>query len=424
MTTSTSDTTIYPADNPDNDTGRGYSAVARLLHWLVAGGIVLQFVLGERAEEAGLRQDLPGQLAALAQHKSVGITVLGLAILRVCWRFIAPPSGAIATTYPTGAPLRRARLAMTMHVALYALLFFLPLSGWLMSSASGYSVSWFNLAQLPDLIGPGEDAKALLQTLHHWAGKALLVLAIGHILAAFKHWLFDKDDVMRRMGNPAGVLVFASTIVAGIAITWPKESPQPHRQPAITSELLPAAPATAARLTVEKELPLWNVHKQDSYIRFRAQQAGADFTGEWTGFNADIRFAANALQDSSATVRIDASMLATNDQERDEILAGLDWFDSASFTTVIFAADQIQATADGFSTEATLKLRGTNYPVEFNFTVSSTKNLHTLRGSARLDRLDLNLGTIEWADTDWVGQFVEVEVQLQADTYQQSEEAN
>ena len=48
MTTSTSDTTIYPADNPDNDTGRGYSAVARLLHWLVAGGIVLQFVLGAK----------------------------------------------------------------------------------------------------------------------------------------------------------------------------------------------------------------------------------------------------------------------------------------------------------------------------------------------------------------------------------------
>lgn len=433
MTTSTTGSASSLSNRPEP----GYSSVSRLLHWLVAAGIVLQFMLGERAEEAAVNGDLPAQLAALAQHKSIGITVLGLALMRVIWRAVMPVQlPPLATT--TSALLSQERLAKLMHIALYALLFFLPLSGWLMSSASGYSVSWFNLAQLPDLIGPSESAKELLQTLHNGAGKLLFVLAVGHLLAALKHWFIDKDGVMGRMGNPAGAVVFVATIAAGVAFTWPGDTtpanpssrPDPDSpsltQKSAVSVATPPAPEgssaegepTSANPEPVNALPdQWNLHADDSYIRFTAQQAGADFTGEWERFTAAIRFDANDLANSSARVTIDATALETNDEERDEILAGLDWFDSENFGTVIFSADNFKPTSSGFSTPGTLTVRGASYPVTFDFAVDSEENFHTLTGTARLDRLELQLGTIDWLDTEWVSQFVHVEVRVQADTY-------
>ena len=75
-----------------------YDAVARLLHWLVAGMIVLQFVLAKMAEAADEDGSKFRQLVLLANHKSVGITILAVAALRLGWRFFRPPpaNGAMA----------------------------------------------------------------------------------------------------------------------------------------------------------------------------------------------------------------------------------------------------------------------------------------------------------------------------------------
>lgn len=406
-----------------------YSGVSRALHWLVAGGIALQFILGERAEEAAANGDLPGQLAALAQHKSIGITVLGLALLRLLWRLVQPPTPALST------PTRQHQLARLMHIALYGLLFFMPVSGWLMSSASGYSVAWFNLAQLPDLIAPSESSKTLLQTLHNGASKLLLVLAIGHIVAALKHWLIDKDAVMSRMGGPLSTLLFVATLAIGIAYTWPTPQASPAAQLAVQPEPVGAAVSIAAEAPESVEAPeptelpgtdhttlpllslppLWRINPADSHIRFTAQQAGADFTGEWQKFSAVIRFNANDLANSSAEVTIDATSVATNDSERDGILAGFDWFDSGNHPQVVFSTDTFRPTIEGFTTAATLKLRDASYPINFNFSVQSDANARTLTGNARLDRLALKLGVMEWLDTEWVGQFVDVQVHVEAE---------
>ena len=120
------------------------------MHWLIAALIVIQFTL------AYLADDLPigaHKLALLARHKSFGMTVLMLAILRLLWRLgHAPPP------LPSGmTPLER-RLARGTHMAFYVLLFAMPLTGWLMSSAKSYSVSWFGLFTWPNLIGKNETA--------------------------------------------------------------------------------------------------------------------------------------------------------------------------------------------------------------------------------------------------------------------------
>jgi cytochrome b561 len=115
-------------------------------------------------------------------------------VLRLLWRLKNP-----APELPSGmTPLER-RLARGTHIAFYVLLFAMPLTGWLMSSAKNYSVSWFGLFTWPDLIGKNEHAFDLLRSTHHLLGKVLFAIAVLHILAALKHHFWNKDDVLRRM---------------------------------------------------------------------------------------------------------------------------------------------------------------------------------------------------------------------------------
>jgi cytochrome b561 len=176
---------------PSRSSPLRYGAVAQVFHWLIAALIVTQFVLANMAD------DLPigiHKLALLARHKSFGMTVLMLAILRLLWRLKnSPPE------LPSGmTPLER-MLARATHMAFYVLLFAMPLTGWMMSSAKNYSVSWFGLFTWPNLIGKNETAFDFLRSTHHILSDVLFVIAVLHILAALKHHFWNKDDVLLRM---------------------------------------------------------------------------------------------------------------------------------------------------------------------------------------------------------------------------------
>lgn len=176
---------------PSGNLSTRYGAVAQSFHWLIAALIVTQFVLANWAA------DLPigaHKLGLLARHKSFGMTVLMLAVLRLLWRLTHRPP-----ELPAGMSLWERRLARATHVAFYVLLFAMPLTGWLMSSAKNYSVSWFGLFTWPNLIGKDETAFNVLRTTHHLLGGALLTLAVLHVLAALKHHFWNRDDVLRRM---------------------------------------------------------------------------------------------------------------------------------------------------------------------------------------------------------------------------------
>lgn len=176
---------------PNQSSATRYSAVAQGFHWIIAGLIVTQFTLAWMADDLplGMRK-----LALLARHKSFGMTVLMLAVLRLLWRlFNRPPE-------LPGHMSRPERLAArATHILFYALLFAMPLTGWLMSSAKNYSVSWFGLFTWPDLIGKNDRAFELLKTTHETLSWLLFGLAILHILAALKHHFWDKDTVLTRM---------------------------------------------------------------------------------------------------------------------------------------------------------------------------------------------------------------------------------
>jgi cytochrome b561 len=176
---------------PNQNRPTRYSVVAQGFHWLIAALIVVQFTLAWSANylPIGARK-----LERLAQHKSFGMTILMLAVLRLLWRlFHRPPA------LPPGMTEIERTLARATHVLFYVLLFVMPLTGWMMSSAKNYSVSWFNQFTWPNLIGPDEQAFNLLKSTHHMLSWLLFAVALLHILAALKHHFWNKDDVLKRM---------------------------------------------------------------------------------------------------------------------------------------------------------------------------------------------------------------------------------
>jgi len=175
---------------PARNTPVRYGLVAQGLHWIVAGLLIVQLTLARIAD--GLPLGLE-KLAVLARHKSFGITILALAALRLAWRlFDRPPP-------PPTMPRWQFIASRATHAAFYVLLFAMPLTGWLMSSASNYPVSWFGLAQLPDLVAPDPDLKHLLEEIHETLARLLIGLALLHIAAALKHQFIDRDGLLTRM---------------------------------------------------------------------------------------------------------------------------------------------------------------------------------------------------------------------------------
>ncbi|MEL7240419.1 MAG: cytochrome b, partial [Planctomycetota bacterium] len=217
-----------------------YGGVARFFHWSIAGLIVLQYVLaklGEVAEDDGERLRA---LALLANHKSVGMTVLALAVLRVSWRFVKTPP-----RLPESMPNWQQTASHVSHWSLYALIFAMPISGWLLSSAAAYSVSWFGVFTWPDLIEPSKAWRSAMHSTHDILGKLLFAVAVLHIVAACKHHFLDRDDVLRRMSSAVSYSLFAVVIVAGV-VTLARVG---GSKPAAAAD--PATPAVAE--TVEAE---------------------------------------------------------------------------------------------------------------------------------------------------------------------------
>ncbi len=388
-----------------------YHFLSQTLHWLVAGLIVVQFVLAKFAESAADTGSAVLELALLANHKSVGITVLALVIVRLIWRHSTPPPQLPAT-------MRRWQMLASRisHWVLYGLIILLPLSGWLMSSASAYSVSWFGFIQLPDFVAPDPGKKAIFQQLHGFMATALFVVAIVHIFAALKHHLIDKDGVLTRMTSAAGIGLFV--IVAGLGI-WLLGNIGPD-----SGEIDSAAPANLEEAIVDipislsvgsSKLPQWQINYADSFIHFIGDQAGASFSGNWQSWSAVLFFDEQALQDSLFDVTINTAEVDTQDTDRDVTLADPEWFDVMTFPEASYRANQFTRIGIGhFAAEGVLTIKDTATPVVLNFSVETNGTHRVLVGNAEVSRTTLGVGTGEWADASSVSDRVSIDVRVAA----------
>ncbi len=382
-----------------------FSNSAKFLHWSVAALIVTQYVLAKLAERAEHLDDTLNQLALLANHKSVGMTVLFLAIVRVGIRLTHKPPAL-----PNAMPNWQKTASQISHLLLYGFLFALPVTGWLMSSAKAYSVSWFNLFAFPNLVEPAESLAQQLQTTHSYLADALVVVAVLHILAALKHHFLDKDDVLKRMAGVGSWALFI--IVALLAISTLGRFITPSSE---TTEQITTVNSSNEAFQLSK-LPLWNIDYSNSYIRFSGDQAGAPFSGEWQSWKADIQFDASALASARFDVRIAVDHVFSNDEERDSTIRSTEFFDTAQFPEATFQANHFKPSEQGYEALGQLTMKGFSSNANLKFGVNEVDGKVILDGTAVLDRLSWNIGSGDWADTSWVGQDVSVEVRVIANT--------
>ncbi len=176
-----------------------YDRVALLLHWLTAlavfGLLGLGFVMTSLPPASSL------QFQLFQWHKSVGISVLALTLLRLAWRLLYRPPAL-----PAAMPVWEKLAAEANHVLLYALLLLMPLCGWALVSVARFNVPtvlygvlpWPHLpvlATLPDKA----PVETLMRRLHDAGGWLLVALLALHIGAALRHHWLLGDDVLRRM---------------------------------------------------------------------------------------------------------------------------------------------------------------------------------------------------------------------------------
>jgi len=171
-----------------------WGAVAKAFHWIIALGILVNIGLGLWAHGLPLS---PRKLEAFYWHKSVGLTLLWLVVLRVLWRFTNP-----APRLPTSMPRWERIGAHASHLLLYLLMLALPLSGWVINSAANFPLDLYGVLPVPDLVpkGPNEAfIEDVAKAVHYWIFVAMSVLLTLHVLAALKHHVIDRDHVLRRM---------------------------------------------------------------------------------------------------------------------------------------------------------------------------------------------------------------------------------
>jgi cytochrome b561 len=168
-----------------------WGPVSQLFHWLIVAMILAMGTVGLVMTEM---RNSPDKVQLYHLHKSFGITLLVLVALRLAWRLFAGRPLPVP-----GTPHWQERIASLTHGALYALLFAIPLSGWLFNSAAGFPLRWFGLFNLPALTAKDQALRETAGEVHELLFWALIALAVVHAGAAVYHHLFQHDATLARM---------------------------------------------------------------------------------------------------------------------------------------------------------------------------------------------------------------------------------
>lgn len=169
---------------------QSFGIISILLHWLMAVLIIGLFILGEYMVDLDYYD--VWYKTAPDIHRSIGVIVALLLIIRLAWR--------LSSIYPEiiGKPWEKI-LAIWIHRLFYALIISIIISGYLMTTADGQAVSVFSWFDIPALLYDYENQEDIAGEIHEWLTHILIILVALHSLAALKHHFFNRDNTLRRM---------------------------------------------------------------------------------------------------------------------------------------------------------------------------------------------------------------------------------
>jgi cytochrome b561/polyisoprenoid-binding protein YceI len=428
-----------------------YSDVAIALHWLLAALLAFQVGTGWLIEELE-----PGTgLFNLAQfHKSVGISILLLSVIRVGVRLSRPAPPLMADSAFAHFAAR------AVHIGLYLFMIGVPLTGWILVSTSDRNIDTvlFNLIpwpHIPGLEGAEEGFRASINAsatwLHGsltWLGVALIAL---HLAGALRHQFIGPDPVLPRMlplavagrksGGMAAILVLAALglglLLFGRNFHWAPSaavataSVATDEDPAAGPVLSPADDASTGNEAEDPEtadgsseaeldevsndisapVSSWQI-ASDRNLGFTASWGGEAIRGTFGSWRGDIRFDPDRLAESRVSITVDLASASTADADRDQMLRTAEFFNVAAGPTATYTASSFRRlSATRFEADGTLRLKGVSMSQPLQFTLQIDGNTARVTGTSTVSRGAFGVGT---GDYDDIADAVEVQFSFNA----------
>lgn len=398
---------------------RRYGTGAIILHWLLAALLAVQLGLG-----FGMPEGASG-FALYQLHKSIGVLLLLLTLVRIGWRLTHRPPRALEGGL-TGV------LAKAVHLGFYAIMLLAPLSGWALVSAAPVQVptvifGLFALPHLPLAAGAHDAADAAHAALA-WVGIGLFSL---HLAGALRHHLLVRDDLVQRMA-PNGSTIVAGLLGAGVMAAGTAALLAAGGVPTRTgssAESESAAPAAALARTnapaamVEQEddaaedsdepsaageeprpvggaeadappPPVWTIQPGGRLAFSVGDGSGGSIDGSFARWQGAIRFDPERPERAHIAIEIDLASASVGDTTMDGMLKGDEFLAVGAGPTARYRSTSVRKLGNGrYRANGTLDLKGLGKSQEIAFTLSGEGPRRTVQGTATLDRTAFGIGT-------------------------------
>lgn len=362
--------------------GLRYGDTAVIFHWLIAVFIIGLLVVGKYM--TGLAENDPIRFELTQWHKSFGIVVLLLSVLRIVWRLLHKPPPE-----PESIARWQQLAASFVHILLYVLMLALPITGWIMVSTSPLNIDTVLFGAIPwphlpitDL--PNKEAIAAdFHQYHEYAGMALIVLLLAHVGAALKHHLIDKDGVLMRM------------------------------LPEIKgTRFIAKAACVATILGVSAALLTWVNAKQSQVAILAAGESEISFIadigqpspGLFTEAEVIASINESDIASSSISAVVQTASVTSSDFEVASSLPDEEWFDVSNYPEATFQSTLIEkGPDDNVLVTGDLTLKSTTQSVNFPMSITVEDDKQVARGEFSVDRREFSIGMDSHADDEYVG---------------------
>lgn len=350
-----------------------YHGIAIGLHWLIAMIIIGMLGIGKFMTSLDESDSL--RFVLTQWHKSFGVVVLVLILLRVVWRLThrPPPLPGHLKSWEVFA-------AGLTHGLLYALMLLIPVSGWIMVSASPLElptlifdgIHWPHLP-LFDSITDREQVTQIFADIHEIAATLLILLLLAHIGAALRHRIQLRDGVMERMSpktqDGAWVSGFRRLTVSVVLVT-------------VALIGYGYSGGSSAPLGAGK-----------SQVGFKFEVQGNASEGQFSESSVDLLLDADNPAGSKLQATVNTATATTGNSQVDSTLRGSDWFDSEKHPQASFESTSLVTSGENsYSVSGILQIKGVSRELVFPLVLSNEQDRRFASGQFTVNRLDFNLG--------------------------------
>lgn len=391
-----------------------YGLVAQILHWVTAALILFLLPLGLYMHELpqGSDAEILQKVFLYSLHKTVGIALLLVALVRVFWATFGKKPAALHSERKL-----ETFAAETIHWLLYASIIAVPVAGWLHHAATdGFApIWWFENQNLP-FVPKDVHLAEIFGAMHFFFAATLVISLVLHIAGALKHAVIDKDSTLARMvpgkavdtsdidtdakHSSAPLVVAGLVFLSAIGISY--------------ASVQFVSDGSGSQAILQQASGDWQVRPTESNLGITIIQNGAPVTGSFATWVADITFDPEQLSNAHVLAEIDIASLSLGSVTSQALSA--DFLGAAEHSKAVFTATNFSKTADGkFVVVGDLELAGTTASATVDFTVAIENDVARMAGVATLNRMDFGVGAKGFANENSVAFPVEVQIQIVAD---------